>query len=148
MQKEAEDFAEAANKRKITSTRRMNFETYCCNIKNPLSDKSGESVVEEDKEKMTKVVTEALEWLEDATEADTNDFRDKLKEVQDICQPIIAKVYQKSGTGALDEDEEDEDSTDHSELGFRILSFVCHKFMELIIKYWYVHDKFVIIKRT
>lgn len=116
MVKEAEEFAEADKQMKEKVNAKNELETYCYNIKNQLSDKLSDSVEEEDKEKMTTVVTEALEWLEDATEADTDDFKDKLKEVQDICQPIIAKVYQKSGTGASDEDEEDEDSTDHSEL--------------------------------
>eukprot|EP00210_Caulerpa_lentillifera_P004243 g4047.t1 len=118
MVKEAEEFAEADKQMKEKVNAKNELETYCYNIKNQLSDKLGESVEEEDKEKMTKAVTEALEWLEEQTDADTDDFKEKLKEVQDVCQPVIAKAYQKSGAGAPGEDgeEEEEDSTDHSEL--------------------------------
>lgn len=117
MVKEAEEFAEADKQMKEKVNAKNELETYCYNIKNQLSDKLGESIDEEDKEKMEKAVTEALEWLEDTTEADTDDFKEKTKEVQDICQPIIAKFYEKSGTGASpEEDEGDSDETDHSEL--------------------------------
>lgn len=58
-------------------------------------------------------VDEALEWLDDNQDAEEDDYVEKLKEVEDICGPIISEVYQKAG-GAPDDD--DEDLSDHDEL--------------------------------
>ena len=33
----------------------------------------------------------------DNQEAEKDDFEEKLKEVQDVCSPIISKVYKESG---------------------------------------------------
>lgn len=113
MVKEAEEFAEAdkAMKEKVNS--RNELETYCYNIRNQLSDKLGEVISEEDKEKMKEAVDEALEWLEDeASDAETDDFKEKMKEVQDVCQPIIAKAYEQSGGMGGDDEDEDEDEDD------------------------------------
>lgn len=120
MVKEAEEFAEAdkAMKEKVNS--RNELETYCYNIRNQLSDKLGKVISEEDKEKMKEAVDEALEWLEDESSyAETDDFKEKMKEVQDVCQPIIAKAYEQSGGmgGDEDEDEDEDDIPDqHDEL--------------------------------
>ena len=57
-------------------------------------------------------VDEALEWLDDNQDAEEDDYAEKLKEVEDVCSPIISEVYQKAG-GAPDDDE---DLSDHDEL--------------------------------
>ena len=121
--KEAEEFAEADKAMKDKVNAKNELETYCYNIKNQLSDKLGEVLEEEDKEKMKEAVEEALEWIdEEAADAETDDFKEKMKEVQDICQPIIAKAYEKGGAGGAggqedeDEEDEDEDVQDHVEL--------------------------------
>lgn len=48
---------------------------------------------------------------------DTSEYKDRLKEVEDVCNPIIAEVYKKSGgpSGGGDS-HEDEDLADHDEL--------------------------------
>ena len=69
---------------------------------------------------MSEAVAEALEWLDGNPEAEPEEYRDKLKEVEDICQPIVSKAYGAGGApggggdagGAGDE----EDIGDHDEL--------------------------------
>ena len=46
---------------------------------------------------LEKALEEANEWLDDNQEAEKDDFDEKLKEVQDVCSPIISKVYKESG---------------------------------------------------
>jgi heat shock protein 5 len=56
-------------------------------------------------------IEEALEWLEENSDAETDEYEDKLKEVEDKCSPIVSKAYQAGG-GDDDEDNDDEDDRD------------------------------------
>jgi heat shock protein 5 len=56
-------------------------------------------------------IEEALEWLEENSDAETDEYEDKLKEVEDKCSPIVSKAYQAGG-GDDDEDDDDEDDRD------------------------------------
>ena len=57
-------------------------------------------------------VEEALEWLDDNQDAEEDDYREKLKEVEDTCGPIISSAYQAAGGPGGDDDDLD----DHDEL--------------------------------
>ena len=46
--------------------------------------------------------------------AEPDEYKDKLKEVEDVCNPIIAEVYKKSGGPSDGGDSED--LGDHDEL--------------------------------
>jgi len=69
---------------------------------------------EEDREKVTEAVTEGREWLAQNDDAEPDDFKEKQKEIEGICSPIISKLYgQGGGAGGEADDEEDDD---HDEL--------------------------------
>lgn len=53
-----------------------------------------------------------MEWMEENTEAEAEEYKDKLKEVEDVCNPIVAAAYGKGG----DESTGDEDLGDSDEL--------------------------------
>lgn len=38
-------------------------------------------------------INEALEWLEDTPDADTDQFRARRKEVEQIANPIMSRLY-------------------------------------------------------
>lgn len=57
---------------------------------------------------------EALEWLEENSDAETEEYEEKLKEVEEKCSPIVAKAYGGAGPGGSEDDEEDID--EHDEL--------------------------------
>ena len=59
-----------------------------------------------------EAVDEALEWLDDNGEAEQEEFEEKLKELEDKCNPIVSSAYQQAG-GA---DSDDEDLGSHDEL--------------------------------
>jgi heat shock protein 5 len=58
-------------------------------------------------------VEEALEWMDENQDAEEEEYKDKLKEVEDVCNPIVSAAYAASG-GAPGGD--DEDLGDHDEL--------------------------------
>jgi heat shock protein 5 len=112
MVQEAEEYAEQDKQVKARIDARNKLETYCYNMKNTIEDKLGDKLEEDDREKIKTAVDEALEWLDDNQDAEEDDYAEKLKEVEDVCSPIISEVYQKAG-GAPDDDE---DLSDHDEL--------------------------------
>merc|ERR1712200_269272 len=68
------------------------------------------------KEKIEEIVNEKIAWLEENAEAEAEDLKAQKKEMEDIIQPIIAKLYQGAGGAPGGEDEEaggdDEDLKD------------------------------------
>mmetsp|Transcript_17432 Transcript_17432/g.48426 ORF Transcript_17432/g.48426 Transcript_17432/m.48426 type:complete len:655 (+) Transcript_17432:114-2078(+) len=114
MVQEAEEFAEHDKAVKERIDARNKLETYLYNMKNTVEDKMKDKVSEDDKETVANAVKEALEWMDDNQEAEVDEYNDKLKEVEDVCNPIVAQMYQQGGGG---EDEgADEDVGDHDEL--------------------------------
>ncbi|GMH34446.1 hypothetical protein BSKO_02280 [Bryopsis sp. KO-2023] len=114
MVQEAEEFAEQDKLVKEKVDARNSLETYCYNMKNTIEDKLGEKLEEDDKTKVTEAVQEALEWLDENPDADVDEYKERLKEVEDICQPIVAAAYQAGGGEGGGDDEDLGD--DHDEL--------------------------------
>jgi hypothetical protein len=54
-------------------------------------------ISDEDKKKVNDAVKEAQEWLEENSDAEADEYKDRLKEVEDVVSPIFAKV----GGGSL-----------------------------------------------
>lgn len=116
MVQEAEEYAEEDKLLKEKVDARNQLETYCYNMKNSIgdSDKLADKLEEEDKAAVDEAVSEALEWLDDNPSADKEEYEEKLKEVEGICNPIVSKVYQ--GGESPEGEEEDEDFDLHDDL--------------------------------
>jgi len=100
MVSEAEEFAEEDKKVREKIEARNALENYVYSMKNTLSDSDkgvADKIGEDDKDTIEKALEEANEWLDDNQEAEKEDFEEKLKEVQEVCSPIISKVYKESG---------------------------------------------------
>lgn len=52
---------------------------------------------ESDRSKIEEAIDDKIKWLELNQDADGESFQKKKKELEDIAQPIIAKLYQASG---------------------------------------------------
>ncbi|KAM0949449.1 putative Heat shock protein 70 family [Dioscorea sansibarensis] len=113
MVREAEEFAEEDKKMKEKIDARNRLETFLYNMKNSISDdeKLGKKLESDEKEKIEGVIKEGLEWMDENLNGEKEDYDEKLKEVEDVCNPIIAAVYQRSGgaTAAQANDNEDGD---------------------------------------
>ncbi|KAL2249079.1 luminal-binding protein 5-like [Sesamum indicum] len=116
MVKEAEEFAEEDKKVKERIDARNSLETYVYNMRNQINDKDklADKLEADEKEKIETATKEALEWMDDNQNAEKEDYDEKLKEVEAVCNPIITAVYQRSG-GAPGGKTEDEDEG-HDEL--------------------------------
>merc|ERR1711897_48401 len=100
MVQEAEEFQEEDKKVRDKIESRNQLENYVYSMKNTLSDSEkgvADKIGDEDKETIEKALEEANEWLDDNQDAEKEDFEEKLKDVQDVCSPIISKVYRESG---------------------------------------------------
>lgn len=117
MVREAEEFAEEDKKIKEKIDARNSLETYVYNMKNTIGDKDklADKLESEEKEKIEEAVKETLEWLDDNQSAEKEDYEEKLKEVEGVCNPIISAVYQRSG-GAPGGGAESSEEDDHDEL--------------------------------
>lgn len=110
MVREAEEFAEEDRKVKERIDARNQLETYIYNMRSSITDKFADKIDSEDKEKIESTLKEALEWLDDNQNAEKEDFGEKLKEVEAVCNPVIKQVYENSGgSSAESEDEEPND---------------------------------------
>jgi len=116
MVEEAEEFAEEDRKIKERVDARNSLETYAYNMKNTVSDsdKLADKLEEDDKNTIEEAVKEILDWLDDNQNAEKEEYEEKLKEIEGICNPIVSKVYQQGDAG--DDDDDDDIDDDHDEL--------------------------------
>merc|ERR1711936_237516 len=107
---DAEKFADEDAKLKSKVEARNELESYAYSLKNQLSDKEklGGKLSDDEQSKIEEVINEKIKWLEDNTDASAEDLKAQKKEMEDIVQPIIAKLYQGQG-GAPPGGEEEED---------------------------------------
>lgn len=76
------------------------LENYAYNMRNTVRDeKFAAKLAAEEKQSIEKAVDEGLEWLEKNQLAEVDELEDKLKELEGVCNPIIAKMYQGAGGG-------------------------------------------------
>ena len=119
MVREAEEFAEDDKKTKERIDSRNALESYCYSLKNQIEDEEkgiAGKVDEEDKEALETAVQEALDWLDENQEAEKDEFEAKRKEVEEVANPIIKKVYASTGGDAGGAQGEDDEDFDHEEL--------------------------------
>jgi len=123
MLKDAEQYAEQDKDAKETIDARNSFEGYAYSMKNTIEDeeKLGSKIGAEDKETISKAVQEAIDWLDEHKEATKEELDDKKKELEQVCNPIISKVYEKTGGpsgggGGGGGSSEDDEGSSHDEL--------------------------------
>lgn len=61
-------------------------------------DKLADKLSEDDKEAILDAIREAENWLNyNEEDADRDDFESQMKELQRVCDPIIASIYESQG---------------------------------------------------
>lgn len=93
MVKEAEDNAEADKAQRARVDAKNSLEGYLYSLKSSMQDTLKDKVSQEDRDKVIKLVTETLSWLEENPNEEKDTYDDKRKEVEDVANPIIAKAY-------------------------------------------------------
>ena len=113
---DSEKYAEEDKAVKEKIDAKNSFENHVYQMQRSIDDKDklADKLEEEDKSTIKDALTDAQDWLNANSDAEKDDFEDKLKELQATCDPIISKVYQNSGGqggagGAEPEEEEYDD---------------------------------------
>jgi L1 cell adhesion molecule like protein len=77
------------------------LENYAYSMKNTVNDANvGGKLDEADKKKILEAVDAAIQWLNTNQEAEKEEYEHRQKDLEGICSPIIAKMYQGGGGGA------------------------------------------------
>ena len=103
MVNEAEKYKDEDDKQKQRISSKNSLESYAFQMKSTIEDeKIKDKISEEDKKKIVDKCTEVIAWLDANQLAEKEEFDDKQKEIEGICNPIITKLYQASGQQAPD----------------------------------------------
>ena len=122
MIKDAATYADENKKAKARVHAENAFASYLHSMKSA-TEGSGENkrlsekMEEEEKEKVLDAIKDGQEWMDSNPEADAEEIKEKHKEVEGGCAPIVSKYYQAGGGGGGGEGggEEEEDEA-HDEL--------------------------------
>merc|ERR1711998_413615 len=120
MIKEAEQFADEDKKVKERVDAKNAFDGYLHSMRSAAEgsgDNKGlsEKLDSEEKEKIMDAIKDGQSWMDSNPEADAEEIKEKHKEVEGICAPIVSKYYQGGGGGGGGGAEEDDDEA-HDEL--------------------------------
>ncbi|KAL3678049.1 hypothetical protein R1sor_021005 [Riccia sorocarpa] len=87
------------HKKKVEA--KNSLENYAYNMRNTIRDeKIANNLQAADKKKIEDAVNQTIEWLDGNQLAEAEEFEDKMKELENICNPIIARMYQGGAGGA------------------------------------------------
>merc|ERR1719316_1766660 len=118
MIKEAEQFADEDKKVKERVDAKNAFDGYLHSMRSAVEgsgDNEGlsEKLDSDEKEKIQDALKDGQSWLDSNPEADAEEIKEKHKEIEGICAPIVSKYYGGGGGGGEgggDEDEEEEEA--------------------------------------
>eukprot|EP00245_Coleochaete_scutata_P002680 TRINITY_DN1364_c0_g1_i1.p1 TRINITY_DN1364_c0_g1~~TRINITY_DN1364_c0_g1_i1.p1 ORF type:complete len:653 (-),score=188.83 TRINITY_DN1364_c0_g1_i1:350-2308(-) len=101
MVRDAEKYKAEDDEAKKRVEAKNSLENYAYNMRNTLSDPNvGGKLDAADKKKMESAVQDTIQWLDANGLAEVEEFEDKQKELEGVCNPIIARMYQ-AGAGGM-----------------------------------------------
>merc|ERR1719263_2199601 len=92
MVREAEEFAEEDKATKERIDARNGLESYAYNLKNQMSDADKgikDKIDEENAETLEEAIQDALDWLDENQEAETEEYKEKQTELESVANPIM-----------------------------------------------------------
>ncbi|KVI11970.1 Heat shock protein 70, conserved site-containing protein [Cynara cardunculus var. scolymus] len=105
MVQEAEKYKAEDEEHKKKVEAKNALENYAYNMRNTIKDdKISSKLPADEKKKVEDAVEAAIQWLDGNQLAEVDEFEDKMKELEGVCNPIIAKMYQ-GGAGGPEMDE-------------------------------------------
>ncbi|XP_028668191.1 heat shock 70 kDa protein isoform X1 [Erpetoichthys calabaricus] len=89
-----------AQREKISA--KNSLESYAFNIKSSMEDENMKGKIsEEDKKKIVDKCNRTISWLENNQLAEKEEYEHQQKELEKVCNPIIAKLYQGAAPGGM-----------------------------------------------
>merc|ERR1712025_1311948 len=117
MIKEAEQFADEDKKVKERVDAKNAFDGYIHSMRSA-TEGSGENkglsekLDDDEKEKIMDAIKDGQSWIDSNPEADAEDIKDKHKEIEGVCAPIVSKYYGAGGCGGAGDAEEEDEAHD------------------------------------
>merc|ERR1711892_962240 len=98
MVNDAEKYKADDDKQKERISAKNNLESYCFNMKSTLDDeKVKDKISAPDLKVITDKCDDAIKWLDANQTAEMEEYSDKQKDLEGVCNPIISKLYQGEG---------------------------------------------------
>merc|ERR1712021_123811 len=110
MVREAEEFADEDKLVKERIDARNGLEGYAYSLRNSLTDEEkgvSDNISAEDKKELQDMIDETLDWMDENPEADKEDYDEKMKEVEQVANPIMRNVYAGAGSDGDEDDSGD-----------------------------------------
>merc|ERR1711860_183812 len=91
---DAEKFKAEDDKQKERIAAKNGLESYCFNMKSTLEDEKLKGKINENDQKtILDKCNDAISWLDGNQTAEVEEFKEKQKELESVCNPIISKLY-------------------------------------------------------
>jgi len=101
MVKEAERFKDDDEKVRLRIEAKNKLESYCYNAKSSVLDNDKmKTALGDEASTFETAVNDALKWLEENDNATTEEYEDRLKQVEQVLMPLIQRAYQSAGGNA------------------------------------------------
>ena len=95
---DAEKFKAEDEEKRKTIQAKNDLENIAYQIRNTC-DENKIKINEQDKDKLTKLCKETIEWIDNNPNAERDEYEHKKKELQDIWKPIITSAYGQQSQG-------------------------------------------------
>ena len=96
MVEEAEKFKEEDDKMKAKVDAKNELESYTYQLKTAAEDEKN-ALEEEDRTKLKEKVSEVMEWLESAQNAEKEEIDSTKSDLEEVAKPIMQKLYASAG---------------------------------------------------
>lgn len=98
MVNEAEKFRNEDEKQREKITAKNALESYCFSMKQTMEDTSLKGKLSDpDKKTIMDKCNETISWLDRNQTAEKDEYEFKQKELEQVCNPIITRLYQSAG---------------------------------------------------
>jgi len=98
MVNDAEKFKAEDEQHKERIQAKNGLESYCFNMKSTLDEPNlKDKISESDKTNILNNLNDTIAWLDRNQMAELDEFKDKQKDLEKICNPIIQKLYAQAG---------------------------------------------------
>jgi len=97
---DAEKFKAEDEKHAERVSAKNHLESYSYNMRNTLNDQKFKDKIDQaDRDKIDQALKDTLKWVESNEHAGKDEYENKQKELEGVCNPIVTKLYQGAGGG-------------------------------------------------
>lgn len=98
MVNDAEKYRNEDEKQREKITAKNALESYCFHMKNTIEDQNiKDKISDSDRQTILDKCNETIAWLDSNQTAEKDEFEYKQKELEQICNPIVTRLYQGAG---------------------------------------------------